>query len=128
MLRARDIEIDLGKVFERKPSYYFMDSLFMQMAQQQDYRRENEAVKSFYVQWGSCVAGPPINKVDFIFLPTCVNGNHWVLYVFAVKAWSIMLLDPLYDDAQYPAEEKIYVRFLLRVTCSLLIILVACFS
>lgn len=56
---------------------------------------DTDTKKTFYMQWGSYGAGPPINEVDYSFLPTCVNENHCVLYVFAVMAWTIMLLDPL---------------------------------
>lgn len=125
LLRDREEDIAREKVFERKPSYYFMDPLFMAVAQKQDYRHESEVLKNFYLNWATCGVGPPINKVDFIFVPTNVNENHWVLFIFAVKQWGVILLDPLYDDAHYPVEEKVMVLLLPLVYLLCTIILVA---
>lgn len=75
----------------------------------QGLKHETEAIKIFYLQWATCGVGPPINKVDFIFIPACVNDNHWVLCVFVVKSWAIIILDPLHDETEYPREEGVMV-------------------
>lgn len=117
LLRDRDEKIATGNVFERKPTYYFMDPLFMTLARKMAYRREPQKLTTFYLHWATCGVGPTINKVDFIFFPTCVNENHWILFLFAVKNWGVVLLDPLYDDAEYPAEEGIMVQLYFSSTC-----------
>ncbi|KAK1386419.1 hypothetical protein POM88_014597 [Heracleum sosnowskyi] len=112
LLRDHEEEIAMGNVFERKPTYYFMDPLFMTLARKMDFQRETQRVTNFYLHWATCGVGPAINKVDFIFFPTCVNENHWILFVFAVKKWGVIQLDPLCDDAEYPAEERVMVGLL----------------
>ncbi|GAB2255085.1 hypothetical protein Droror1_Dr00008863 [Drosera rotundifolia] len=35
---------------------------------------------------------------DTIFVPVHVRSNHFVLFVFYVKRWALILLDPMFDD------------------------------
>lgn len=83
-----------------------MDPFFITMAKRLDYNPLTEKAKHFFVQWGSCGIGPAINKVDYIFVPANVNDNHWILMVFSVKAWAVMVLDPMNNDSAYPEEEE----------------------
>ena len=107
LLREREEAIVAGGVYPRIPSYYFMDPLFIGMAKRIDYSSPwSEKAKHFFVSWGSAVTGPPIIDVDYIFVPANVNENHWILMVFAVKAWGVMVLDPMQDNAQYAEEEE----------------------
>ena len=85
LLREREEAIAAAGVYPRKPSYYFMDPFFITMAKELDYKIPTERVKRFYVTWGSCGIGPPINEVDYIFVSANVNGNHWILMVLSVK-------------------------------------------
>lgn len=117
LLRDREEDIVLENVYERKPTYYFMDTFFMNLAKGVNPKRETKALIRFYVQWASCGVGPPIKNVDFIFVPAHVSGNHWVLFIFAVKNWGVILLDPLYDDAEYPEEERVMVSILHFISC-----------
>ena len=109
LLRDREESILQDRVWERKPVYYFMDPLFMEAAKKRSFRAPSKAAHTFYCDYGSAAVGPTINNVDFIFFPTCVNRNHWVLFVFAVRVWGVVIIDPLYDDPQYPREEQIMV-------------------
>lgn len=93
LLRDREEDINMDKVFDKKPSYYFVDPLFMPLAKKVNWKHETNAVKNFYLQWVTTTVGPPINKVDYILVPTCVHDNHWVLMVFVVKAWAVMIIE-----------------------------------
>ena len=105
LLRDR-VEV-VASVFERKPTYFFMDPFFIPLAKTKNWKNPESYVKlhNFYCDYGSAEVGPTINNVDFIFLPTCVTDNHCILFVFSVKTWGVVILDPLYDNASYPEEE-----------------------
>ena len=64
-----------------------MDPFFMQLAKNKKYKNLHlyVEIQNFFCHWATCDVGPPITQYDFIFVPTCVDGNHWVLFVFAVK-------------------------------------------
>ena len=108
----RDREEEIARLHDRKPTYYFMDPFFIPLAKTKNWKNPESYVKlhNFYCDYGSAEVGPTINKVDFIFIPTCVEENHWILFVFSVKTWGVVILDPLYDDSSYPEEEEIVVR------------------
>ncbi|KAL8155523.1 hypothetical protein AgCh_000787 [Apium graveolens] len=107
LLRDREEAIAAAEVYPRMPSYYFMDSLFMELAKKVDYSRPYSAkTMHFFLTWASCGVGPPINQVDSIFVPANVNQNHWILMVFFVKEWGVMVLDPMNYNAKYPEEEE----------------------
>ncbi|KAK1378692.1 hypothetical protein POM88_025436 [Heracleum sosnowskyi] len=42
LLRAGEEEIAMANVFERKPTYYFIDPLFMTLARKMEYMRETK--------------------------------------------------------------------------------------
>uniref|UniRef100_A0A162A2F6 Ubiquitin-like protease family profile domain-containing protein n=1 Tax=Daucus carota subsp. sativus TaxID=79200 RepID=A0A162A2F6_DAUCS len=107
MLLLRDREEVVASVFERKPTYFFMDPFFIPLAKTKNWKNPESYVKlhNFYCDYGSAEVGPTINNVDFIFLPTCVTDNHCILSVFSVMTWGVVILDPLYDNASYPEEE-----------------------
>lgn len=86
----------------------------MTLATNMDYRQETKRLNNFYFHWATCGVGPTINKVDYIFVPTNVNENHWILFVYVVKKWAVMILDPLFDDAEYP-KERVMVGLLSRM-------------
>ena len=111
LLRDREEVIALEKLFERKPTYFFMDPLFIPLAKTKKWKKPESyiALHNFYCDYGSAAVGPTINNVDFIFVPACVTDNHWILFVFAVKKWGLVILDPLYDEPSYPEEEEIMV-------------------
>lgn len=111
LLRDREEGILVEKLWERKPVYYFMDPLFMQLAKTKNYKSPESltSLHRFFCDFATSDVGPPINKVDFIFVPACVNESHWVLFVFAVKVWGVILLDPLHDNPHYPEEEEVMV-------------------
>lgn len=106
LLREREEAIAAAGVYPRKPSYYFMDPFFITLAMELDYKVLTERVKRFFVTWGSCGIGPPINEVDYIFVPANVNGNHWILMVLSVKEWGVMVFDPMTNKAEHAKEEQ----------------------
>ncbi|XP_063936209.1 putative ubiquitin-like-specific protease 1B [Daucus carota subsp. sativus] len=110
----RDREEEIARLHDRKPTYFFMDPFFIPLAKTKNWKNPESYVKlhNFYCDYGSAEVGPTINKVDFIFLPTCVEENHWILFVFSVKTWGVVILDPLYDDGSYPEEEEIVTEML----------------
>nr|XP_017217396.1 PREDICTED: uncharacterized protein LOC108194972 [Daucus carota subsp. sativus] len=115
LLREREEAIAAAGVYPRKPIYYFMDPFFITLAMELDYTVLTERVKRFFVTWGSCGIGPPINEVDYIFVPANVNGNHWILMVLSVKEWGVMVFDPMTNKAEHAKEEQCVVGLLARM-------------
>ncbi|XP_074377487.1 ubiquitin-like-specific protease ESD4 [Apium graveolens] len=107
LLRDREEVIAAAGVYPRKPLYYFMEPLFMELAKKVDYSHPYFAkTMHFFLTWVSYGVGPPINQLDYIFVPANVNQNHWTPMVFFVKEWGVMVLDPMNYNAKYPEEEE----------------------
>ncbi|XP_074355991.1 ubiquitin-like-specific protease ESD4 [Apium graveolens] len=112
LLRDREEAIVVAGVYTRMPSYYFMDQLFIELGKKVDYSLPFSAkTMHFFLTWASYGVDPPINQVDYIFVPANVNNNHWILMVFSVKEWGMMILDPMNYNAKYPKEEECVVGF-----------------
>ena len=57
--------------------------------------------------------GPSIIDADFIFIMCCIQGAHWVLYIFLVKSFEALILDSMNSLPDYPKETQVvYALFL----------------
>lgn len=77
-----------------------MDMLFVRLAKKMNDKNPASitALHWFYYDFATSDVGLAINEANFVSVSTCVNDNHLVLFMFVVKLWGVILLDPLHDD------------------------------
>lgn len=59
--------------------------------------------------------GPSVIEADYIFIHCCVGNVHWVLFMFAMKGFDGLVLDPLNDEPDYEEDIKVVTWLLPRL-------------
>lgn len=132
LLREREETIHRSNIWERKPIYYFMDPYFIVMGwdhmkkikrairkgESQLNKAWHDALRSLH-GFATSSIGPSVVEADYIFLPCCVSGVHWILFMVCTKTFDVILLDSMNDEVEYSKETEVVSwllpRFLLKL-------------